>query len=158
MPAPSQKSFYHDSDDEDPTESEHEDDGDANRDADEEDDDNDEELLQTMTTKAKATRTRKTIAGAKKNTRIRSLGRAPILPHIASLPNRPVICQKCAGELSQFPDLRCIENPSSPARKCFECQKKGKECKEVSDSFPFGEAPANSRARFQRRSKLSFVT
>jgi len=73
----------------------------------------------------------RTLFGAKKDTRIRSSSRAVV--NESDVRQEP--CLRCAGEVQEFPDLQCSNNPSSSAAKCLDCCKKGKPCELVSQNF-----------------------
>jgi hypothetical protein len=71
----------------------------------------------------------RTFVSGRKDTRMKSKSRAPIT---GIGETRSELCQRCAGEVAQFPDLQCIIDPASTARKCFDCKKKNKSCDNVS--------------------------
>lgn len=96
-----------------------------------------------------AARLQKATLQGRKNTQMKSKARAVVDD---SLEKRQRVCNRCAGEISQFPRLVCVLAPSSTAGKCTDCKKKGKACEDVSEIVLPGEVFTKHRLGTLKRS------
>jgi hypothetical protein len=69
--------------------------------------------------------TRRFVRDLPKNTQRMSSARSDIPPGVE---HREFPCLKCSGEVANFPDLICWDNPASVSGKCGDCVRKHGNC------------------------------